>query len=123
MENHLTMSETVRDWREWFKAKGVKPVHARAWPDSVDTDAMSGAVRTDDGAVWAWSRECGRVEAWRADGDDLWDGAKFARIPGMREAKGSACVKLLSALDSWDALASERAADARRDDGLRGVFG
>lgn len=115
--------ETVADWGRWFDDLGVRPVHARRWP-SPDVRVSSGAVRTDDGAVWAWQREDGVVGAWRADYDELWDGPVMAGLPGMREARGrGGCLRLLSAEDPWDAQASEDAADARRDDGLRGVFG
>ncbi len=83
----------------------------------------SGAVRADDGSVWAWSREYGAVEVWAVDRDDRWDGPDMAKLPGMREARGDGCLRLLSAEDAWDAQASSAAADGRRDDGLRGVFG
>ncbi len=116
------MSETVADWGEWFDAMGVRPVHARRWPHDDDDHTSSGAVRTDDGAVWGWSRENGAVEAWPVT-DDSWDGPELGALPGMREARGEDCVRLLSAEDPWDARASEDAADVRRDDGLRGVFG
>lgn len=118
----ISAMETVADWGRWFDDLGVRPAHARRWPHP-DEGASSGAVRTDDGAVWAWSRENGVVEAWRADGDESWDGPEMARVPGMREARGEGCLRLLSAEDPWDARASSDAADARRDDGLRGVFG
>lgn len=117
------MSETVGDWGRWFDSMGVRPVHARRWPHP-DEGASSGAVRTDDGEVWAWSRENGVTEAWRASGDDSWDGPELGALPGMREARGEeGCLRLLSAEDPWDAQAGADAADARRDDGLRGVFG
>lgn len=115
--------EVVGDWGRWFKDKGVIPVHVRRWPYP-DEEVSSGAVRTDDGAVWAWSRENGRVEIWSATDDGAWDGPKLAALPGMRETRGEkGCLRLLSAEDPWDVQASEDAADTRRDGGLRGVFG
>lgn len=114
--------EVVGDWDRWFKDKGVKPIHARRWPRP-DEKVSSGAVRTDDGAVWAWSRENGMVEAWRADDDEAWDGSSLVE-PDMREARGDKnCLRLLSAEDPWDAETSVVAANTRRDQGLRDVFG
>lgn len=115
--------ETVADWGRWFDDMGVRPVHARRWARP-DEGVSSGAVRTDDGSVWGWSRENGTVEVWCADGDDAWDGPELAAVPGMMEARGGDdCLRLLSAEDPWDAQASADAADAKRDDGLRAVFG
>jgi len=115
--------EVVGDWDRWFEGLGARPVHARRWLHP-DEGVSSGAVRLDDGTVWAWSRESGVVEVWRVSDDDSWDGAELGALPGMREARGEeGCLRLLSGEDPWDAQESERAADVRRDDGLRGVFG
>jgi len=118
-----TAMETVVDWGQWFNDLGVKPIHARRW-QYPDEGTSSGAVRTDDGTVWGWSRESGVTEVWLVSGDDSWDGPELGAIPGMREARGEdGCLRLLSVGDPWDAQAGEDAADARRDDGLRSVFG
>jgi len=115
-------SETVSDWGRWFRTKGISPILARRWTDA-DEETSSGAVRADDGSVWAWSRECGRVEVWRADGDEWWD-TDGAVEPGMAEAQGGdACLRLLSKEDPWDARSAIDAADERRDRMMRDIFG
>lgn len=115
--------DVVKDWGRWFKDKGVKPVHVRRWLDP-DEGFSSGAVRVDDGTVWAWSKENGATEVWSAVGDDFWDGPEMGALPGMLEAMGEVeCLRLLSKEDPLDANSSMDAVDARRDSGLRDIFG
>ena len=115
--------EVVKDWGRWFKDKGVKPVHVRRWLDP-DEGFSSGAVRTDDGTVWSWSREDGVPKVWSAHADNDWDGSEMGAIPGMSEATDEVeCLRLLSREDPSDADASVDAVNARRDRGLRDVFG
>jgi len=114
--------ETVGDWRRWFREKGLRPTHARRWVDE-DEEMVSGAVRTDDGHVWAWTRQDGKIEAHPADADRDWD-QPWMVDGGMTEASDEeGCVRILEAPAPWEGGDSDRAARRRVDDNLRGVFG
>lgn len=109
-------------WRRWLRGRGLRPSFARKWSHP-DEEMSSGAVRADDGSVWAWKRQDGEVEVWPADGDLDWDQPHMDE-DGMLEASGfEGCVRIMDAPDPWEPGGDPARADDRRDRGLRQVFG